>query len=320
MQTAIETQPTILITGGTGFAGSHLVEELTAQGFTNLHVTSFGAQVNPPHPTAQIHTLDLTDTAAVNHLWQELQPTHIYHLASFAVVGNSFEKAKSVLQNNITLQLNVLEATRLHTPQARLLVIGSAEEYGVLTLQPGQKINEEFPLNPANPYAVSKVSQDLLAFTYTVSYKLDIVRARPFNHIGERQSPDFSIPSFAKQIVAIERGLQAELRVGELSGVRDFTDVKDMVKAYALLMAHGQAGEVYNIGSGTGYQMASVLEMMRQLAQIEVPIVTDPTKLRPLDVPIIIADNGKIAKLGWQPSIPLQQTLSRVLSYWREQA
>ena len=314
---SFEAEPTILVTGGTGFAGSHLLEALAARGYQNLHTTSFGSKLNLPTVQVQTHTVDLTQADAVRKLLETIRPTHIYHLASFAVVGSSFDKAESILQNNISLQFNLLESIRTICPDARVLTIGSAEEYGNVLQGNPSAISETAPLNPINPYAVSKVSQDLLAGSYFLAHKLNIVRARPFNHIGERQSPDFAIPSFAKQIVAIERGHQHSLTVGNLQAVRDFTDVKDMVQAYMLLMEHGQIGEVYNIGSGRGYTISEVLEKLCSLASTHITVTSDAAKLRPLDVPVTVADNRKIAALGWQPTIPLEQTLLRILNYWR---
>lgn len=313
----------ILITGGTGFAGSHLVETLLAAGTPSqdVHVTSFSARrtmVDDLLPAANIHQLNLTDTVATLALIGHLQPAQIYHLAAGAVVGSSFEKTRETLRMHLELQLNLLEAVKTAAPQARVLIVGSAMEYDCLLYQSDDPIREEHPLGPVSPYAVSKVLQDLLGLSYFYSYKLNIIRVRPFNHIGERQTPDFAIPSFAQQIVAIERGQQSELRVGNLEAVRDFSDVKDVCQAYLLLMAKGEAGEVYNVGSGQGVTMSQVLNWMCELANVTVNVVNDPSKFRPLDVPKIVADTSKIAELGWRAQTPLQDSLQRVLTYWRE--
>lgn len=320
----------LLITGGTGFAGSHLTEALLAAGWTNIHLTSFGSSNRPLNfnstPDAQnvhIHQVDLTDAQATTELFKTIQPAYIYHLASFAAVGGSFEKATEIFDNNITLQHNVLEAFRTITPQSRLLVIGSAEEYGLIQVPEAEKdtftVTEQTPFRPANPYAVSKVTQDLLGLSYYLSFKLDIVIARPFNHIGERQTPQFVIPAFAKQIVAIERGQQKTIQVGNLDAVRDFTDVKDMVQAYILLMAKGQAGEAYNIGSGQGRTVRAMLDELCGLSTTSVTVETDPQRLRPIDLPRLVANSDKIHALGWTAQIPMAETLARVLAYWRSQ-
>ncbi len=309
----------ILITGGTGFVGSHLLEKLISLGYHNIHVTSFNGV--PPEiaaiiPANHVHMIDLKNHEQVNLLIKELKPEHIYHLAAFAAVGSSFDQCKMVLENNSEIQLALLEAVRDHAHEARILVIGSAMEYDLIG-NTQRVISETHPLGPVSPYAVSKVIQDLLALSFFYSYRLQIVRARPFNHIGERQTTDFAIPHFAQQIVAIERGQQTEIHVGNLDAVRDFTDVKDVVEAYVLLMEKGTTGDVYNIGSGRGYTMQQMLDTMCHLAKTPVKVITDPNKVRPLDVPAIIADSSKIRKLGWQPKISIEETVQRILNEWR---
>jgi GDP-4-dehydro-6-deoxy-D-mannose reductase len=232
-------------------------------------------------------------------------------------VGSSFAQGQQVLANNLELQLNVLEAIKEHCPQARTLIVGSAMEYDTLN-QTSPHINENHPLGPVSPYAVSKVMQDMIGYSYGFSYKLDIVRARPFNHTGERQTADFAIPAFAKQIVAIERGELDQLSVGNLDAIRDFTDVKDVVQAYIQLMNSGTIGDVYNIGSGQGHSMQDILVQLCHLSTAQIRVVQDPAKIRPLDVPQVVADITKIKQLGWQPQVTLQQTLQRVIEYWRQ--
>lgn len=316
---------TILITGGTGFAGSHLVEHLLSLGQTNVHVTSFGGQagyVGSLLPADQIHQLDLTDHVAVNQVIQKIQPTQIYHLASTATVGASFDQAQKILDNHLHLQLNLLEAVRLHAPKARILAIGSALEYDTTPTQPPQQhliIDEAHALGPVSPYAVSKTLQSHLAYFYARTHHLDVVLTRPFNHIGERQAPGFVVADFAKQIVEIERGERSEILVGNLAAERDFTDVKDMVKAYALLMSRGQTSEVYNIGSARAYSIQQILEWLKAAATVPISVTIDPKKFRPLDIHSIIADNGKVLKLGWQPTTDIQPTVQRILAWWRTQ-
>lgn len=308
----------ILVTGGTGFAGSHLIEELLSQGFENIFSTTFSAPKEDVAflPADNYMKVDLTDREATAKLIGELKPDWIFHLASFAYVGKSFDKAEELFNNNIKLQLSLLDAVRLHAPKARILTIGSAEEYGIIPPQT-KLIDENVPLNPVNPYAVSKVTQDLLAGSYFLSYKLDIVRARPFNHIGKRQTGDFAIPAFAKQIVAIEKGEQKELKVGNLEGVRDFTPVRDMMRAYIVLMEKGKAGEVYNIGSGKGTKMKEIVDMLCSLSKTEIKVSFDDSRLRPLDAPVLIADNNKISSLGWEVKADLRPSLEAVLNEWR---
>lgn len=313
-------QPKILITGGTGFAGSHLVEELVNQGYTDIHVTSLSGEndfIGNLIGKENIHRLDLTDRLAVTDLIKTLQPDQIYHLASLAFVGKSFDEADRVLMNNINLQQNILLAVKDFCKKARLLVVGSAEEYGVSISDDEIPVSESHIFRPINPYAVSKVSQDMLAYAYFISYGLDIVTVRPFNHIGERQTAEFAIPAFVKQIIDIERGSQQELNVGDLSTIRDFTDVKDMVKAYILVMNKGIAGECYNIGSGTGVKMSQIVEMLVKHAKVDIKITVENDRLRPHDISKMVADNAKIKALGWQPTIKLADTLERIVNWYR---
>lgn len=324
----------ILITGGTGFAGSHLVEELLSRGYTKVYVTSFGSTTSYVHellPAEQIISVDLTNKDATFDLIKNLQPAWIFHLASIAIVSYSFEKAANVFQNNIGLQLNLLEGVKVHAPNARVLVVGSGMEYGMMENRENASLassahldeiqyptlDEHAALNPTSNYAVSKITQDLLGLSYVYSYQLDVVRARPFNHIGERQTADFAIPAFASQIAKIERGEQDKISVGNLEAVRDFTDVKDVVKAYILLLEKGIEGEVYNIGSGKGYTMQSILAKMCSAASVPINVEIDQARYRPVDVPVAVANIKKIKAIGWTPSIPLEDTLQRVLKEWR---
>lgn len=311
----------VLITGGTGFAGSHLIEALRSDQALELHTTTFGQ--SPEYftgllPAENIHRVDLTQAQTTAQLIKALKPDQIYHLASFAAAGSSFIQAEKILINNTLLQLNLLEATRLHAPKARILSICSADEYG-LSLPEEIPIDEAHPFRPVNPYAVSKISQDMLAHVFAVGYHLDIVRARPFNHIGERQTAAFAVAAFAQQIAQIEAQQLDKLKVGNLEGVRDFTDVKDMVKAYQLLMERGKTGEVYNLGSGQGIAMQQVLDRLIKLSNQVIKVEVDASRMRPSDIKIMVADISKIKALGWQAKIPLDETLKRVLDYWRGQ-
>lgn len=320
--------PKVLITGGTGFVGSHLVEALLSQNYSQdrsqIYVTSYSAAnesfVASLLPADNIHQLDLTDQKATFSLIKTLKPDQIFHLASLAAVGKSYENIKKVIDNNTQLQLNLLEAVKQFSPHTRILTIGSAMEYDLSHDYPGfnpEQTVEEYPLGPASPYGVSKTTQDLLAYAYQQSFGLNIIRVRPFNHIGERQTPDFAIPAFAQQIAAVENNKQESIRVGNLTAIRDFTDVKDMVQAYILLMKKGKSGNVYNVGSGQGYTMQKVLEMMLELSTAEIRIEKDPTRIRPADITAAVADYSKIAQLGWQPRIELKDTLQRIINYWR---
>lgn len=310
----------ILITGGTGFAGSHLVEALLAQGTpaTDIHVTTLLAKpsfVTKLLPAANIHAIDLTQADKVAALFAALGPDQIYHLASFSSPSLSLENTTKAIETNVEIQLNVLEAMRLQAPQARLLSIGSASEYA----GSDAPLSETNLLGPHDPYGVSKVAQDMLAYSYTVRYELNIVRVRPFNHIGERQESGFVVSDFARQIVQIEKGLERELHVGNLSVTRDFSDVKDIVQAYIVLMNQGKTGEVYNLGSGRDVTIQALLEKMKALAKVGISVAVDNKKQRPGDIARSVADITKIKALGWRPIIELDETLARVLNWWRLQ-
>lgn len=312
--TALQTGR-ILVTGGTGFAGSHLVQALNELGCTDIHSTSLSKTNDSSTQHAQIHQVDLTNPTAVDNLFKQVQPTHIFHLASFAAVGSAFTNARVILNNNINLQLNVLESMQQHAPHAKMVAIFSAEVYAPTN----HAHTETDPVQPSNPYGISKATQEMLTLAYQKSFNLNIVCARPFNHLGERQSPDFAVSSFAKQIAEIEKNKRQQLAVGNLSAQRDFTDVKDTVQAYIRLMTDGISGDIYNVGSGKATSMQTVLDMLLSLSETKINPVADPTRLRPADVPIVQADITKIKKLGWQPKIELHSTLARVLNYWRDQ-
>lgn len=305
----------ILVTGASGFAGSHLITALLHKGFTNIHGTTSKQGTSTD---IEMHVINLIDTEQTKKLVSAIQPAGIFHLASLAEVGNSFENQGQLYKNNGAIQENILEAIRLITPQARLVTISSAQIYGKSITDAEIPITESHEFRPINPYAVSKIHQDSLSYMYYSAHNLDIVRARPFNHIGERQTNQFVVSSLAEQIAKIEKGYQELLKVGNTDSIRDFTDVKDMVEAYIILMEKGLSGEVYNIGSGVGISIATIIEIFKNVATIELNIELDQNRLRPSDIPVMIASIEKIKALGWQPTIPLESTLKRILDYWRQ--
>ncbi len=312
-----QTSPVILITGGTGFAGSHLTEYLLKHDKGEVHVTSYGSETDfakKQLDSEHVHQIDLTNYDDTLQLLKEIQPDHIYHLAALAAVGSSFDKLNRVLNINTQLQLSVLAAVTQVCPDARMLTIGSALEY-----QPQNRpLKESDPLGPVSPYGVSKVTQDMLAFSFSKQHDLDIVRARSFNHIGERQAPGFVVPDFSLQIARIEQGKQDKIKVGNLQAIRDFSDVKDVVRAYALLMEKGKTGQVYNVGSGHGYKIQEILNLLISFAKTDIEIEQDKHRLRPIDVKQVVANNNKIKQLGWEPTASFNETLKRTLDYYRQ--
>lgn len=311
----------VLITGADGFVGGHLVDHLLEQGYENIHGTYFRNDENlqTKLPSSNIHQVNLEQQSAVSDLLQQVKPDWIVHLAARAAVGSSFEQAAAVMEGNTKLQLTMLEAMRHQAPKARLLAIGSAQAYGILPdSYQNTPLNEKTPFYPSNPYAVSKLTQEMLSRSYQLSYDLDIVMVRPFNQIGPGQTTDFVVPAFAQQIVAIENGEQDSLQVGNLDAVRDFTDVRDAVKAYEALLLNAPTGEVYNLGSGHGVSIQAILDQLVELSSAEVRVEVDPQRLRPSDVPFFVADNTKLRQLGWQPKIEIAQTLQDVLNFERQ--
>jgi GDP-4-dehydro-6-deoxy-D-mannose reductase len=314
----------VLITGIAGFAGSFLGEYCLAQPEVEV-VGLIRSRSRLGHAAALagrcsfVHA-DVRDAAAVAAAVRQSEPDMVFHLAGQASVSQAFTDPGGTLQDNAIGQVNVIQAVLLHRPRARFLVVGSAYEYGLV--RPDENpIHEDVPLRPTDPYAVSKVTQDLLGYQYFISHQLQAVRVRAFNHTGPRQSDDFVASRFARQVALIETGSQAPvLTVGNLSAIRDFSDVRDVVRGYFLAATHGQPGEVYNIGSGQGRRIEELLEMIVGLSRVPVTVRVDPALFRPLDVPILVCDRRKFqAVTGWEPQIPLEQTLSDLLEYWRAQ-
>lgn len=307
----------ILITGAGGFVGVHLARHLRdTLPQAELHGTILtGASSVPENVTP--HALDLRDEAAVRALLETLQPTHIFHLAAWAQVRRSFELAWETIENNVRVQLNILKVSISLPQMPRMLVVSSGEIYGECAGDAPTK--EDAPLRPTNPYSVSKAAQDLLAQQYFLSHALPVVRARPFNHLGPGQSPGFAASDFALQIAQIEAGMQPPvIRVGDLNAKRDFTDVRDIVRAYRLLIEHGQVGEAYNVSSGVTITIADLLRMLLNAAQVDIHIESDTQLLKHPGVRKSWGDSSRLRALtGWQPTIPLEQTLHDLLEDYR---
>jgi GDP-4-dehydro-6-deoxy-D-mannose reductase len=308
-----------LITGITGFAGGHLAQILIDRGdevFGVARDEGYGLKHLSKAITPVI--ADLQNPEAVRQTLQEFKPDAIYHLAGQAFVPTAWADPWATLENNIRPQLNILQAMIKQKSSARLLVVASNEVYGHVGPE-HLPVNEEHPMYPDNPYGVSKVAQDVLAYQYHLSHAIDVIRVRAFNHIGPRQSPVFVAASFAKQIAEIEAGLiEPVIRVGNLEAQRDFTDVIDVMRAYALLVEHGIAGEAYNVGTGRAYSIKYLLDVLLSYTQAEITIQPDLARLRPSDVPVIYADNSKLrSQTGWAPTYKFEESLCRVLDYWR---
>jgi len=311
-----------LITGITGFAGGHLADVLLGRGHQVFGVArDEGAGLQYLNPGISPVIADLQEPAIIEKLLDDIQPDAIYHLAGQAFVPTSWQAPWDTLANNIRPQLNILQAMVNRQSTARLLIVASNQVYGhVETSQ--MPVSEETSLRPDNPYGVSKVTQDLLGLQYHLSHGLDVIRARPFNHIGPRQSPVFVASSFARQIAWIEAGLsEPVIKVGNLDARRDFTDVIDVMQAYALLVEQGQAGEAYNIGTGQAYSIQYLLEVLLSYTNLSIEVKQEADRMRPADISVIYADNSKLrAATGWEPTISFEDSLRRVLDYWRAEA
>jgi len=311
-----------LITGVTGFAGSHLAEYLVAH--TDLEVWGTDIRSNDRNIAAirdNMHLIvgDISDPVVVSDVLSQAEPDYIFHLAAQAFVPLSWSDPWETMANNIRAQLNILQILSNSTARPRLLVVGSADEYGMISPD-DLPVNEEAPLRPYSPYAVSKIAQDMLGYQYFASHGLPVVRVRPFNHIGARQSPSFVASDFAKQIAEIEHGRRNPLlSVGNLDAERDFTDVRDMVRGYHLALEEGEWGEVYNLGAERAYSIEQVLEMLLGMSEAQIEIVQDPARLRPSDVPVVVSDCRRFReRTGWSPKLSLRESLTSVLDYWRQ--
>jgi GDP-4-dehydro-6-deoxy-D-mannose reductase len=266
----------------------------------------------------QVWTLDLRDADAVRDLVARVRPDRIYHLAGQAFVPRSFAAPWETLEVNIRGTLNLLEAVRVLKLETRILVVSSAEIYGAADAD-SLPLTESAPFMPSSPYSVSKIAQDMLAWQYARAHSLHVVRARPFNHIGTGQSVDFAVPNWASQIAAAELGLREPVvAVGNLAAARDFTDVRDVVRAYALALERGVAGAVYNVCSGVPQTMQHILETLISLSRTPITVRVDPERFRPVEIPVLYGSYARLqADTNWRPEIDLVQSLTDVLNEWR---
>lgn len=313
----------VLITGISGFAGSFLAEHLESQKKYEIFGTylSDSSLKNVPLSikTDHLYKLDLTDYDKVLDLISEVKPKVIFHLAAFSSTSLSYKKPSEAINTNINSELSILEAIRKKGfISTKILIVSSAEIYGPI-LSKDLPINEKAEIRPISPYGVSKIAQDFLGLHYFLSYKIPIIRVRPFNHLGPRMSSDLAPSAFAKKIAEIEKGeREAVLNVGNLSSKRDYTDVRDMVRAYALIVDKGISGDVYNIGSGKSYAISTILDTLLSFSKVKIKVKTDPELLRPNDIPDLVCDNRKIVKLtGWMPELTIGESLEDILDYWR---
>jgi GDP-4-dehydro-6-deoxy-D-mannose reductase len=311
----------ILITGAEGFAGSHLVEQLAAE---PRAVVAWRRPSNPPpadlaSAAARVAwmAVDILDRDAVTEAMHRVRPAVVFHCAGAAEVASAWRETTSALRTNAFGTHVVLEAVRRTGAPTRVLVPSSALVYRPSTAP----LREDDPLQPASPYGLSKLAQELVALE-AAREGLDVVVARAFNHIGPRQQPSFALSSFARQIALAEAGRRPPvLRVGNLESRRDVTDVRDTVRAYRLLARAGRPGRPYNVCTGTAPTIGELVERLRRLAHVAITVEVDPARFRPQDTPVLLGDPTRIREeIGWRPEIPLDRTLADLLDYWRSRA
>lgn len=307
-----------LIIGAAGFVGDYLIKHLANDLKMEVHATKL------PHEQldeslAKVYNLNILEKQEVVDLLFKVRPDYIFHLAAQSSVGVAWKNPQLTIDVNIKGSVNVMDAIRELYYKPRVLLIGSGEEYG--HIKPGETpISEENNLRPGNIYAATKACQNMIGSIYAKAYDMDLMLVRAFNHIGPNQLPLFVVADFCKQVVEIEKGLREPvMRVGNLKAMRDFSDVRDVVRAYALLIEKGEQGETYNVGSGHAIAIQDVLDLILSKSTAKITVEVDPAKIRPVDVPIIEADTSKINKItGWKTEIPLATTIEETLNYWRE--
>ncbi|HVA96625.1 MAG TPA: GDP-mannose 4,6-dehydratase [Candidatus Acidoferrales bacterium] len=314
----------VLITGITGFVGNHLASHLLSQKEYEVIGTyrseSGLDSLGGIKEKIRLTRLDLQDAPAVEKVITSEKPDYIFHLAAQASPAKSFTTPVETMTNNIVSEFSLLETLKKNELTGiRVLIISTGEIYGMVT-PTDIPVDEETPLRPASPYAVSKIAQDYLSLQYHLAYKLDIIRLRPFNHIGPGQKEGFVVADFAKQIAEIEKDKKEPvISVGNLDAKRDFTDVRDMVKSYELALQKGKSGDVYNIGSGKSRKIDDILQMLLSFSSKKIDVNVDHSRFRPIDVPEIICDCSKFHYLtGWKSEIPFEKTLQDILDYWRK--
>jgi GDP-4-dehydro-6-deoxy-D-mannose reductase len=288
------------VTGGDGFVGKWLIEHLHASGDT----------VTAP-------TTDITDDSAIAAAVAGAAPDVIYHLAAVSNVGESWGAPARTFAVNATGSLNVIEAARVLDPMPTVLLVCSAEVYGRVT-EADLPLTEDRPLRPVSPYAASKVAAEFVGLQAFLAHGLPVIRVRAFNHIGPGQLPSFVVSSVAQQIAEAATTGESVVRVGNLTARRDYTDVRDVVRAYRLLVQRGTPGEVYNVCSGSAVAVQDIAERLVRIAGVDLRVEVDPERVRSIEVPTLRGDNGRlVAATGWAPQFDLDQTLADVLASWR---
>ncbi len=307
-----------LVIGAAGFVGKYLIRHLADDLGMEVCATKL------PHEYlevegAKVYDLDILSKDSITELLFSVRPDEIYHLAAQSSVSLAWKNPQLTIDVNIKGAVNMMDALRELFYKPRVVVVGSGEEYGHINAG-DVPVKEGTLLRPGNMYAATKACQNMIGSIYAEAYDLELVMVRAFNHIGPGQLPTFVAADFCKQVAEIEKGLREPVMyVGNLSAKRDFTDVRDVVRAYALLAKYGKAGETYNVGSGHAIEIREMLDIIISRSTADIRVETDPAKLRPVDVPIIEADISRINGLcGWKPEIPIEKTIDEILDEWRK--
>jgi len=309
-----------LITGITGFAGSHLADYLIDQEGIEVHgIKRPRSRIEFLRYDVNYHEGDINDLSSILDIVEEVEPEYIFHLASQSFVPLSWKAPRHTLTTNIIGTQNILDAAHRYAPKATIQIAGSSEEYGLVDPEECP-ITEQQPLRPLSPYGVSKVAADLLGQQCHRSYGLQIIITRAFNHTGPRRGEQFVTSKIARQLALIKLGkAEPVLELGNLEAVRDFTDARDMVRAYWLAVNRCQPGIPYNIGTGTGYTISQVFSKLYKIADVKAEMKQDPQYMRPSDVPRLLCDSTAFRyATGWKPEIPFEQTLQDLFDYWVE--
>ena len=300
----------VLITGSQGFVGQYLRQELEENGYEVI-----GLDVQPGEGAIQADLLNPEQLAAAV---RQAQPDAVFHLAGQADVAKSWKIPQKTMEINVIAAVNLMEAVRAFDSSVQMVMVGSSDQYGNLG-EAGKLVSENLETNPQTPYAVSKKAQEEMARVYVRAYRMNICMTRSFNHGGAGQRLGFLIPDFASGIVKVERGEAKSLKVGNLTSRRDFTHVRDVVRAYRMIAEKGMPGEVYNVGSGVTWSAQEILDKLCEMAVCPIPVEQDPARMRPSDTPVICCDHAKLTDdTGWEPEIPLEIILTETVEYFRK--
>jgi GDP-4-dehydro-6-deoxy-D-mannose reductase len=313
-----------LITGASGFVGRYFLDYLENNQIRSqvlgVDLSGLAPELSYLHVNLSLKQADLLSGHEIERWLFEFQPDYVLHLAAYSSVAFSWKEPVLSFQNNMNVFLNLVETIRRLRLKTRILSVGSSESYGNIN-QEHLPLIEESPLDPVSPYAVARVSQEMLSKVYAEAYGVDLVMTRSFNHIGPGQKDVFVVPSFARQIAEVKKqgGGEGILRTGDLEIVRDFLDVRDVVRAYYLLLTQGQKGRVYNVCSGNGVVLRDVVAHLADLAGVEIRTELNPAFVRPSDNRIIVGSSRRLREeLGWTPGFTLRQSLQDILAYWEQ--